>query len=518
MTNNKDPSDKDWRQRYLKQTDDTEALENRYNEHVELLQRIISRLCLTVDESSTQLHDEIRSLRGKLKGEHSSLPSLAESLSEIDKRLLSQQQEEASIKVSLPADTATKKIKTSVWSRVMDKLHAVASPLETAGGETIEGRIEVVPEDFVELPGADKLKEVLESTPGYGAIASKVADILNGMLSQLNYPESAQSDLQALRLRIASRVNWYELPPTLEDVSNLVLASLGRGQRQFDGFLAVLDAQLESMTEFLHKHDDRDQTWLDLSKQLRESIEGQYDELSSMADAEYDHEDFERRLKTSIHEHLEQITQITVEHVRRGEKLSVGFRPELEKMRDKVRTLSSEQKALRKTLKEDRKQALTDPLTKLSSREAYDERLEFEFLRWQRYRKPVVLVAADIDHFKDINDQYGHLSGDRTLQIIGKELRQRLRKTDFIARYGGEKFVFILPVTELDVAREVIEKLRVTIANLPFHFKAKRVQLTVSFGLVPFTECVHFSELNTRAQAALLQAKQNGRNCVYCED
>ena len=511
MAKSKQAEPGNWRKRYYEQGEEHDALKERYREHVELLQRILSRLCLTIDDSAPEFEREIRELRKKLKGELSSLPSLAESLSEIDQLLLAQQEEEESIRVSLPESTGTTQKKKGLWRKLRQRF---ISAEEGQPAESKEERIEVVPEDFVELPGADQLREVLEATPGYGAIASKVADILNALVSQLSYPESAQKDLQALRLRIAGRVNWYELPPTLEDLSSLILASIGKGQRQFDNFLHELDQQLNSVSLFLQEHDQRDQTWLELSQKLHDAINKQAESLSSRAFNGKPPEVLEAQLKRSIKEHLEDISEITVGYVKRGEKLSAGFKPQLDEVQGKLKRLVQEQQLLRNKLKEERRLALTDTLTDLPSREAYDERLEFEYLRWLRYRNPAVIVAGDIDHFQDINDRFGHLSGDRTLQIIAKELRKRIRNTDFIARYGGEEFVLILPLTKLDIAKEVVEKLRRTVASLPFHFRAQRVQLTMSFGLVEFGECEHFSSLTDRAELALAKAKSDGRNCV----
>lgn len=509
MAKSNQADSENWRKRYYEQGDEHDALKERYREHVELLQRIVSRLCLTVDDAAPEFEREIRELRKKLKGELSSLPALSESLADIDQLLLAQQEQEEGIKVSLPESTGTAPQKKSLWQRFRNRLKSDDAPLEEH-----QERIEVVPEDFVELPGADQLKEVLESTPGYGAIASKVADTLNSLLSQLSYPESAQKDLQALRLRIASRVNWYELPPTLEDLSSLILASVGKGQRQFDSFLHELDQQLNSIALFLNEHDQRDQTWVELSQKLHDAINEQGASLSSREFGGKTPEVIEAQLKKSIKEHLEDISEITVGYVKRGEKLSAGFKPQLEQMQGKLKSLVNEQQKLRAKLKEERTLALTDTLTELPNREAYDERLEFEYLRWLRYQNPTVIVAGDIDHFQDINDRFGHASGDRTLQIIAKELRKRIRKTDFIARYGGEEFVLVLPLTELEAAKEVIEKLRQTTANLPFHFRAQRVQLTMSFGLAQFAECEHFSRMTDRAELALAQAKADGRNCV----
>ena len=131
-------------------------------------------------------------------------------------------------------------------------------------------------------------------------------------------------------------------------------------------------------------------------------------------------------------------------------------------------------------------------------------------------------MVADIDFFKKINDNYGHLSGDKVLQIIAKELRNRIRKTDFVARYGGEEFVLLLPETDLETAREVIEKVREMVGRLPFHFRDEHIQITMSFGLIEFKDGAQGSDpreikqaiLFERADEALYRAKANGRNRV----
>ena len=87
---------------------------------------------------------------------------------------------------------------------------------------------------------------------------------------------------------------------------------------------------------------------------------------------------------------------------------------------------------------------MTDLLTELPNREAWQERLSFEYNRWQRYSHPLTVGVLDIDLFKRINDSYGHKAGDRVLQLVAREFRERLRTTDFVARFGGEEFVVLL--------------------------------------------------------------------------
>ena len=92
----------------------------------------------------------------------------------------------------------------------------------------------------------------------------------------------------------------------------------------------------------------------------------------------------------------------------------------------------------------------------------------------------------DLDHFKRINDNYGHLAGDKVLKIIATVLRKRLRGSDFIARFGGEEFVLLMPATPPAVGAKLLETLRAAIEACPFHFKGERVTITISMGLASF--------------------------------
>ena len=95
--------------------------------------------------------------------------------------------------------------------------------------------------------------------------------------------------------------------------------------------------------------------------------------------------------------------------------------------------------------------------------------------KWRRHRDggDLLLAVLDIDHFKRINDDFGHLAGDKVLKIMAGELRKRLRQADFIARFGGEEFVVLLPATSLEAGRQLLERLRAAIAACPFHFKGE---------------------------------------------
>ena len=157
--------------------------------------------------------------------------------------------------------------------------------------------------------------------------------------------------------------------------------------------------------------------------------------------------------------------------------------------------------------------AITDGLTGLYNRRYFQQTLDREFARSKRYKNPLNLALFDIDNFKKVNDTYGHQFGDKVIVEISKIIRNSLRKTDYVARYGGEEIVLILPETPIEQTLIPIERIRVKIQDYPFFFGDKRVQVTASCGLagIEFDVNTH-EELILRADKALYESKKNGRN------
>ncbi|MHC1789491.1 GGDEF domain-containing protein [Solidesulfovibrio sp.] len=157
-----------------------------------------------------------------------------------------------------------------------------------------------------------------------------------------------------------------------------------------------------------------------------------------------------------------------------------------------------------------------DGLTRIHNRRAFDERLIDELRRHQRYTQPMSLLMIDIDHFKGINDRYGHLVGDHVLREIGRILSDTLRSTDFTARYGGEEFVVILPQTTDEHSRILAERLRTIIAEARFVHDGEAFSITVSIGAATMQPGAlsKRKELLEKADKALYQAKHLGRNQV----
>lgn len=161
--------------------------------------------------------------------------------------------------------------------------------------------------------------------------------------------------------------------------------------------------------------------------------------------------------------------------------------------------------------KEIRLLATTDSLTGIANRREFDRILTNETDRVRRYGKPLSLVMYDIDFFKRVNDTFGHDAGDTVLQAVTGLVKENIRTVDVVARWGGEEFMVLTPQSNLAAARSMAEKLRQTIAQYRFD---KVDKITVSFGVTEFVLEDDFNSLLKRADDALYQAKERGRNRV----
>lgn len=161
-----------------------------------------------------------------------------------------------------------------------------------------------------------------------------------------------------------------------------------------------------------------------------------------------------------------------------------------------------------------RDQALIDELTGLPNRRYLDARMPEAIAHARRFNTDLTCVMVDIDRFKALNDAHGHLAGDAVLAGMAEALHDSARATDFIARFGGEEFVMLLPGTSLPGALRIAERLRQSIAKRNFRATAHPLQVTVSLGVAGLNHHADARELLAEVDARLYEAKQRGRNRV----
>ncbi len=158
---------------------------------------------------------------------------------------------------------------------------------------------------------------------------------------------------------------------------------------------------------------------------------------------------------------------------------------------------------------------IVDGLTGVHNKRFFLEFLDREMARCQRYGRPLSLVMFDIDHFKNINDQHGHLTGDYVLKELARRMFNRIRREELLARYGGEEFAAVLPETGRAGALEFGEQLRQIVAREPFEFEGDKLPITISVGVATVEgKPIDLQTFIKEADENLYRAKRNGRNQV----
>jgi diguanylate cyclase len=364
------------------------------------------------------------------------------------------------------------------------------------------------PENAAEEEGPYALPSSPE--PSYSSVAAHIEETLLGLLDELTLPEHHRPQAEAMRARLEHGLNWYELLPILDDLAVLMLAITDSGQHEFEAYLKLLNERLESFQSNLlaasEGHADQQSASRQLDHQLREHVDDLQTSVQQAADLS--------SLKQVLERRLEGLIGTMDEHQQQRDQREQEVSTRLQSLASRVATMEQEALGFRAHLEEQRQRALIDTLTGLPNRAAWNERLEHEIDQLQRKPSSLLLGILDLDHFKRINDGYGHLAGDKVLKIIAGQLRQRLRASDFIARFGGEEFVLLLPTTPMDEGLTLLERLRAGIEQCPFHFKGERVTVTVSMGITLFRPGERSDVVLKRADQALYRAKHEGRNRI----
>ena len=248
----------------------------------------------------------------------------------------------------------------------------------------------------------------------------------------------------------------------------------------------------------------------ELLKSLSEFVSGLVESNLSYNSKMKDH-------KTSIDQAmtmagLEEIKRLLTREIEDMESTTEGYRRQLEHANATIR----HQQEIMERFRIDAKM---DFLTKIANRRAFEARLKEEFERAKRYKSVFTLIMLDIDHFKKVNDVYGHMAGDQILRLIAQVLEDQTRFNDFVCRYGGEEFAVLLPESAVDQGRYVADKIRQAVENTSLLHADTKIKVTVSAGVGEVNAERDTPEtFIARVDAALYQAKENGRNRIELTD
>lgn len=339
-------------------------------------------------------------------------------------------------------------------------------------------------------------------------------EILLKLLEQLMEQPDLREEVESLKQRLrdeSSDASWQRL---LKDVAQLIIGIRTRMQREkqeFETFLQQITGRLTEMDEFLEIEtasiNDAEQAGNAFDVVVNAQVQDIQDDMNAAANLNDLKDKVERRL-TVVSEHIKQYRMD--EQIR-----STNAQQNVENMQSRLRMLEEESGDLKKMMQEKNKEAMFDALTEIPNRLSYDKKAEEEVARCKRYDTPLCMAVWDVDHFKQVNDTYGHSAGDKVLKAIAQLMKDRLRETDFIARYGGEEFVMFMPGIDEEEALNKVDVLREKVFSSKFKHNGEVVKISVSCGISSFSANDSPESMFERADKALYAAKNNGRNqCV----
>ena len=222
-------------------------------------------------------------------------------------------------------------------------------------------------------------------------------------------------------------------------------------------------------------------------------------------------------LKSVLTERLGEFNQTVVKFTELEEARANEAEKYALSVTNKLNQLELEASDLKRSLDQAHEEALVDVLTGIPNRRAYDERIRLEYERWKRHKEPLLLAILDIDHFKKINDSYGHSIGDKVLCTIAQLINKQVRNSDFFGRIGGEEFAIIFTGSDLNNSMKRLNQFRQLVENCKFGYKGKRIVITTSIGCAQFSEGDDPESTYDRADKVLYKAKQTGRNKCLSE-
>ncbi|MBA6420311.1 GGDEF domain-containing protein [Pseudomonas sp. 5Ae-yellow] len=379
----------------------------------------------------------------------------------------------------------------------------------TEAAPAAETAIEIAADDMPET-SAKVSGNISGEEQNYSKVAAHVESILLNLLNGMQLLEQQETDCQRLRDQVSKGLNWYELTAVLDALAALVLNSQQNRQVEFESYLQQLNQRL---SQFQGNLEDAQSSYVDSLETDRTLEVDIRDEVKVLHEDVREAEDLDT-LKANVEAKLSSLlSKVDLARDRREARDS-KVSERLTTMVERIQVMEVEAQTFRKHLEEQRQQAMIDTLTGLANRAGLQKRMSEEFERWQRYGGQLLLVVLDVDHFKSINDRFGHLAGDKVLRLIALQLSRRLRKTDYIGRFGGEEFVVLMPGTTLEQGAIALEELRAGIEGSPFHFKNEPVRVTISIGYTQFCKGDTLDTVFERADKAMYSAKDQGRNQV----
>jgi len=509
----------DWREKFLQLEQQVEASNEAHQQAERELTRLVTRICVACSgfdpQMDTQL-DRLRKVARKGKAD----------------ALIRQSEEFANSIVHAAED----RIRPGVLARLLEhagqnekqvqatmKLWSdVAADPVAASDARLDSLAKALAVVSVAPPGAGNAATGASSPGLLGRLIGRhaaqatteaPARTLLGVLDEIAWPVEMREQVDSYRQRLEQDPDgktWIEVVQEVGDLAAKALSQAQADARSTEHFLAQLNQRLEELDRHMldegQRREDSRQSGERLGQQMSSEVSSLTESVRSSASLE--------DLQASVISSLDRIHGHVRQHLDDENRRRESAEAEAEQLRGQMHQLEQDSYDLRRQVAQTSREAMRDALTGLPNRRAYDEQLVQEFARWKRFGEPLALLVLDVDNFKQVNDQFGHKSGDKALVMIARVLREKRRETDLVARFGGEEFVVLLPGAPEPDALRIADDMRVAVASCGMHANKQPVAITLSGGLAMFAAGDQPDQVFERADQALYRAKHNGKNRI----
>jgi diguanylate cyclase len=517
----------DWKKKYLELERKFKGEAAGSGETEQLLCRTIIRLTLATKGLDPALDPHLAKLRDALKKGVNE--NVNRHISAISEALMRAHDEPVKADTSGSGDSSSELFQrllscTHLPGKQGKRLKALGAQLAADPAAATERQLD----EFIQLLASDSQQGKTKGEGGSGLLgrifsrdeygdspswdSGEPMRLLLSLLAKLNWPSQLSKDISQLGEKLEHQKTRDALVSVAKELTKIVsdlLQGLNKETRATGSFLADLMAQLHELDDFVVSGQALQQKSLQSGRDLNQAVK---DQVGGIATSVRDAKDL-KLLQQNVSVHLDTIKGHMDRHLKTAEERFQEAEQNEKKLRERLKEVESETGALRHKILEAQARSSMDPVTGLPNRAAYDQRMKDEYVRWQRFNNSLVLMVWDLDDFKLVNDRFGHQAGDKALRVIGTILKQRLRQTDFVGRYGGEEFCVLLSGSPMQEAGDVAEQIRKSVEQSGFHSGDKPITLTISCGYTDFRDGDTPDSVFNRADRAMYQAKEKGKNC-----
>ncbi len=497
---------KDWKKKYQTIIHELESKEKTWGDLETLLRKAIGRLSIAglgIDTSlDTQLKD-IRAISRNKKDDKLStaLDRLSDVLNDIDEKDSNQSS-------SMRDELATI---NDVMSQLLTLLTPPEKHLPTF--ERIKSHLPPKNTDSILNELASELNLIMASPISIDANTDtqNIDDVILGLLDRLSIVPGMSQKAKNIQVTIRTGLSTEQWPVILDNIAaevSTALQLINDEKSELENFIAQVTEQLVEITGYISEDQKEQKSGLSdahsFHQQMNDEVIKMHENVRSASDID--------TLKHTLDSNILTLKDNISDYLSRGKQRFSASETRNKALSAQVDSMEKETQDLKHRLDENKKKLFFDTLTGIHNRMAYNDQIKKLMARWQRYAEQFSYAIIDIDHFKKVNDSYGHNTGDKVLKLVASIMQKNIRESDTLFRIGGEEFVLILPNTRIDQAAPTIEKIRNAVSSSGFRFKDDKVVIHISAGLTEVNDSDTVDSLFERADKGLYQAKETGRN------